>query len=724
MIGSLRGRSLRELTGRSLSLLRLARERAGLDRTLREPAGRDWRSLLVSGTSIDDLDPGQVAASARRVLPGLNDPAAAVVMIRESMAEEAAEILERADRVAAGSFSLLGYEGLEFGTPVEWQLDPVSGLGAPMEHWSRVPYLDADIVGDHKVTWELNRHQFLVTLAQAALLTGERRYIDAAAGYLSSWMDQNPPGQGMNWTSSLEVAFRSISWIWVLALAGDQLDPMLVRRMVGMLHRHGRHIERNLSTWFSPNTHLTGEALGLAYLGQGLPCVRDAARWRRKGIAILDSERHRQVLPDGVYFEQATYYHRYTTDFYLHLALLHDAAGEARPAWLEPLLGNLLDYLVAIRRPDHTWPLVGDEDGGRLVWLKSRNANDFRDTLALGARVLGRPEYCSPGSAPELGWLLGTGEIEGVEEVEGVDEVEEVEEVEDVEEVEGVARSGSVFRAGGYAVFRDSAVGDWLLFEAGPQGGLSAGHSHCDALSFEWAVGGTPLVMDGGTFSYLDRDGERNAFRGGNRHATITIDGHAAAEPGAPFRWIRRADATLERFVLDAEAGMAAGSVAGFAGRAEGLRHRRTIVWLPGLRAWVMVDAVPGVGVFTAHFPAAPGLALRMLDGGAEWTGPSGAVATLRTANSAASVSRRESWHSPVYGRKVPVPAVDIRPRRGVLACVLHAGGVSEVQVQGSVADGEAHLRIRRGGASAEVIVRGEDVLVNGRTLADGAVTD
>ncbi|HEU4799884.1 MAG TPA: alginate lyase family protein [Gemmatimonadales bacterium] len=707
MIGLLKGRSLRELRDRSASAVRLARERAGLDRGLREPTGRDWRGLLASGSTAEDVDVAAVVAAARRVLPGLTDSSGAAAIVRNSLADDSAAILARADLIAAGTFPLLGFDGLDFGMPVDWHRDPVSGLRAPMAHWSRVPYLDADVVGDHKVTWELSRHQFLVTLAQAALLSGDRSYVDSATGYLTSWMDHNPPGQGMNWASSLEVAFRSISWIWTIALVGDQLEPELVRRMVGVLHRHGRHLEHNLSTWFSPNTHLTGEALGLVYLGQALPLLRDATRWRWKGLAILANEHPRQVLPDGVYFEQATYYHRYTTDFYLHLALLHDAAGEARPAWLEPLLTKLLDYLVAIRRPDHTWPLIGDEDGGRLVWLKSRNANDFRDTLALGGWLLGRPEYCSPGAAAELVWLLGEEAVEADEADKG-----------------DKADRAVKFPHGGYAVLGDASVADWMLFKAGPQGGLSAGHSHCDALAIEWMVGGTPLVMDAGTFTYLERDGERNAFRGGSRHATITIDGQAAAEPGAPFRWKRKADARLERWVSATDATLAVGSVAGFSGRAEGLRHRRTIVWLSALRAWVVFDEVPGVGVFTAHFPSAAGLGLRMLEGGAEWTRPSGAVATLRTTDREATVTRRDSWYSPVYGRKLPVPAIDIRPRTGALACVLYAGGVGEVQVAGSREHGELRLRIQRRADVAEVVMLGDVVQVNGRTLDDGAMTD
>jgi hypothetical protein len=77
-----------------------------------------------------------------------------------------------------------------------------------------------------------------------------------------------------------------------------------------------------------------------------------------------------------------------------------------------------------------------------------------------------------------------------------------------------------------------------------------------------------------------------------------------------------------------------------------------------------------------------------------------------------------------VYGRKLPVPAVSVRARHGVLACVLHAGGVSAMQVEGSRVEGELRLRVRRGNEAADVVARGETVQVNGRTLDDEAMTD
>ena len=78
-----------------------------------------------------------------------------------------------------------------------------------------------ELAGDKKITWELNRHQHFVKLGQAYWLTGDEKYAATFVDHLKSWMDQNPPKLGINWASSLEVAFRSISWLWALAFFKD-----------------------------------------------------------------------------------------------------------------------------------------------------------------------------------------------------------------------------------------------------------------------------------------------------------------------------------------------------------------------------------------------------------------------------------------------------------------------------------------------------------------------
>src|SRR3989344_1139431 len=77
------------------------------------------------------------------------------------------QIIARAEDIGRGYFDLLGYSQLFFGNPVDWHLDAVSGRQAPTVHWSRIDPLDPEMVGDSKVIWELNRHQWLLDLGQA-----------------------------------------------------------------------------------------------------------------------------------------------------------------------------------------------------------------------------------------------------------------------------------------------------------------------------------------------------------------------------------------------------------------------------------------------------------------------------------------------------------------------------------------------------------------------------
>src|SRR5262249_23694639 len=144
-----------------------------------------------------------------------------VEQIRTEHPQAAAHAAAAADRILAGTFDLLGYRGLRFDPPaaaartsaslsghgadVDWHLDAASNRRAPSIFWKRVPYLDPAI-GDHKVIWELNRHQHWLTLGRAFWLTDDPRYYQRFVSELRSWLDANPPLIGINWASMLELA--------------------------------------------------------------------------------------------------------------------------------------------------------------------------------------------------------------------------------------------------------------------------------------------------------------------------------------------------------------------------------------------------------------------------------------------------------------------------------------------------------------------------------------
>jgi hypothetical protein len=231
------------------------------------------------------------------------------------------ELIRLAEEIVAHQFPLLGYT-VATGGEIAWRRDYLRGIESPLGYFRRIPFLDLTRAGDHKITWELNRHQHMVVLAQAWRLSGREEFVIEIRAQLESWVAQNPYGSGINWASALEAGFRALSWIWTYHLAGEALGAETRAHLREGLYQHGRHVERNLSVYFSPNTHLLGEALALFAIGRAFPELTCAAQWRQCGARRMEGQIEAQVRPDGTHFEQSTYYHVYSLDMFLFYAVL------------------------------------------------------------------------------------------------------------------------------------------------------------------------------------------------------------------------------------------------------------------------------------------------------------------------------------------------------------------------------------------------------------------
>jgi hypothetical protein len=501
---------------------------------------------------------------------------AALSSVRRRWPDDVSHVCARADAALEGRFALLGYEGLSFGHPVDWHLDPLRGKRTTLVHWTQVPYLDVERVGDHKLVWELNRHNHFVTLAQAACLTGDEHYSLGLKAQWHDWTLHNPPARGMNWASSLEVAMRAIHWLWAARLlrCSDGDHEAFLKEMALWLAIHGSHIERYMSTYFSPNTHLTGEALGLLYLGCWLEDSKTTARWRQVGWRILVEQLVRQVYPDGAYFEQSTWYQRYTVDFYLHAWLLAVESQMPLPPGYRERLERAADVLLHVRRPDGSAPLIGDDDGGQLIGFDSASPDDFSDTLALAGVVMGRSDLCAAARArSSLFWLLGESGIERFESLLGPSP-----------ELESRA-----FEHGGYYCLRDggSPRSSLMVIDAGRHGALSGGHSHADALAIDLSVEGAPLFVDPGTYSYVGS--EREWFRSTGAHNTAEIDGVSSSHPEGMFRWSGWARTTVECWLTKEWVSGLSASHDGYERLSDPLVHHRVVLFLRD-GYWLVVD--------------------------------------------------------------------------------------------------------------------------------------
>ncbi|KXK04166.1 MAG: heparinase II/III family protein [Acidobacteria bacterium OLB17] len=511
-----------------------------------------------------------------------------------SVSTQAAEALIReADAICDGKLNILGYANVEVGTEIDWHREPISGTVSPRIHWKEFNELDHTESGDKRILWELNRHQHFFTLGAAYRLTGDERYAELFARQIASWIRENPPGIGANWVSSLEIAFRSISWIWALALFRDSaaLTSDLLLDCVRLLYVHGRHIETYLSTYYSPNTHLTGEALGLYYLGTQLPFLEAASEWRRRGEDILLTEIAKQIGPDGVYFEQSSWYQRYTVDFYLHFYVLRELYGETaydeRNVVADERLNSALTFLLNIARPDGTTPLIGDDDGGRLLPHTNSEPADLRGTLSLGAAVFGRRDLAFGGADlfAETFWLLGSGGVRALERTQA-------------HEPDTLSRE---FPDGGYFVMRNGwmPTDDALVIDCGELGALSGAHGHADLLSIDLSLRGRQLFIDPGTFSYSGSPEKRERFRSSAAHNTLTVDGRSTSMPAGPFSWKTRAAAIPKEWITESNFDY-------FEGDGElpaGGTHTRSILYVRGDYFIIRdVASVPGEHLFELNF--------------------------------------------------------------------------------------------------------------------------
>lgn len=616
------------------------------------------RSGIVGGSRWD----GTARVMATRFLDGVSSPTTPSLLADRSP-ESCARTISRAEQIIRGRFDLMGHTDLYFGDPIDWHLDPTSGRRAPQMHWSRLVGLDPLGGGDCKLVWELNRHQWMVRLGQAYRLTGDQRYTEASAMLLRQWMGENPPGIGINWMSSLEVGLRLISWCWALSLLSGSraLDPELTSLILGGIETHARHVERHLSYYFSPNTHLTGEALALLYAGLVVPDGRPARRWRALGWRILTEEIANQVLPDGVHFEQSTCYQRYTIEIYLHFIALAELSRRTVPQSVRSRLGLMLDFLVSLRRPDGTMPEIGDSDGGRLLPLDEGATDDFSALFSTSAALLGRDDCASAAGSvsSETIWMLGTS---GVAAFDARNQAAAIE------------RSSRLFSPGGYAVMtcgrppRDHQ----LVFDVGPLGcHVSAGHGHADLLTIACSVFGRSCLVDPGTYCYAHAPLWRKYFRGSSAHSTVSVDGESSSRPSGPFSWKERKGATLRRWHSCEEFDFADAEHDAYTRLPDPVIHRRRLFFVKP-RFWVVVDDLSGTLEHTVEmryqFAAgyvlslekAPWVIARDPSGSGVFTIVHGTV-PLGPELLEGSLDPIGGWVSPAFGKKIPAPALSYR---------------------------------------------------------------
>jgi hypothetical protein len=560
--------------------------------------------------------------------------------------DEAASIINVARQIQRLRFELLGYKDLSFGdqSAPDWHLDPVHGIRVPRQVWFQVPYLNFNAVGDHKIIWELNRHQHLVLLARAWLLTGDSSFLESLEFLWRDWRKNNVYPFGINWASALEVAFRSLSWIWVdhlIDTAGPRADRFRaeLRQAIG---EHAVYIERYLSTYFAPNTHLLGEALALFFVGVLYPQFELALRWRERGWQLILEQSMRQVRTDGFHFEQSIYYHVYALDMFLWAKILARRNGISTPPEFDDVIVRMTEGL-AILGSRGLAPRFGDDDGGRLFDGRRNRPSHMLDPIAAASIVYERGDWkgVATNLREESIWLLGTDGIRAFDRLKTQDR-----------RLESCA-----FPENGYYVMH-SGLGT-VIVDAGPHGWGNGAHGHADALSMQLIANEQVWLTDPGTYSYAYDGPHRNRFRGTSAHNTLEVDRSSQAEPVHSFAWRQPPRVSVALWHVSSDVALFHATHNGYHRFREPVTHERWVVALKD-GAWVVRDVATGKGShrLDVRWHLGPECTPAQEMGGYAFLTDT-SVLRLAYPNELSWVVslEAEEW-SPAYGVKVPCPVL------------------------------------------------------------------
>jgi len=331
-------------------------------------------------------------------------------LIAEAWRVEPKQVVQRAERIAAGRFRLFSAVDVDLPDPVPWHRNPQNGAEWPTDvHWCDLDLFTPER-GDVKGVWELSRFSWAFDLARGYLWSANAAYAEVFWRRWESWLAANPPNLGVHWVSGQECALRLMAWCFATfaflpdpSSTNDRLSRMLVA-----LHAHGRRIAGFIGHAVRQKTnHAVTEAAGLLTLGLLFPCFPEAAAWRRQGRDLLEREGRRQIYPDGTYVQHSMNYHRLVLHTYAWCLALAERAGEAFSPGLRERLASATEFLYQMQ--DETTgrvPNYGPNDGALFLRLDECDYVDYRPAIAAARRALGAGPAYPPGPWDEASWWL------------------------------------------------------------------------------------------------------------------------------------------------------------------------------------------------------------------------------------------------------------------------------------------------------------------------------
>ena len=427
-------------------------------------------------------------------------------------------LVKTADDACKGIINGFSSTLLDFGNPIDWQLNPLSGERCDERiKWYKIPDFDKRR-GDIKIIWEASRFSHFLLFARAFLVTNDTKYYNSFNKQLKWWLDSNKYGYGANYKCGQECSLRLINCLLAYTVfEGCGLTTIEDERNVKeLIYRCYRKILSNFFYAYRciKNNHTISELMGMI---AGAWSVLDY-RQLRKAFHMLEGVIERQFTDDGGYCQYSFNYQRLALQDIECLISIGRRIKYELPDSCKIRVLNSAFLLYQCQ--DESWdvPNYGSNDGSLVFSLSSCSYRDFRPVInTIYSLIDGTQLYEDGKHQEELIWWSGG---------KPVNEYRK----------QFIERTPSQFRKAGLFTFRTNT--SWAMVVSND---YLARPSHMDQLHIDLWVSGINVLCDSGSYSYADNLGK--VLCSCESHNTLVVPGLSqmkTIEPFLTYDWTKR----------------------------------------------------------------------------------------------------------------------------------------------------------------------------------------
>ena len=236
-------------------------------------------------------------------------------------------------------------------------------------------------VKDNELRWQLHRTKWWIPLGRAYRDSGDEKYAKEWVYEYIDWIKKNPLGENYDASKAGDpVTADNMYFAWRPLEVSDRIEAQILQFqlfltsshftgdfLASFLYNYHKHCEHIMANFSSKGNHLLFEAQRLLYGAMFFPEFKDAERWKKKAIEILNTEIKKQVYSDGMQFELDPHYHLESINIFFKALGICDANGQrgAFPKDYIDLCHKMIEVIYNYSYPDYHNPMFSDFHGQR-----------------------------------------------------------------------------------------------------------------------------------------------------------------------------------------------------------------------------------------------------------------------------------------------------------------------------------------------------------------------